>query len=132
MIHKNMKTEFKVPKEIITSIDVVNTLQGGTSEPRVNVEQFSTHRQITLRVPGLSPDNIKIEINDNQLVIYYYTSILSQKKDLQIPRVLYNKGIPYFVDAKSISAKRLENALVVELPFNELAGGFHRDIMVDE
>jgi HSP20 family molecular chaperone IbpA len=106
----------------------MNTLNGGTTEPMVRLKQFSSHRQITVRVPGVSFENMKMEINNNQLMVYYLTGIVSQEKEVQFPRILYNKSIPYFVDAKNITAQEEGDALVLHLPYNDLSNGYHRDI----
>ena len=127
-----MKTTLKLPKELITSIDMMNTLNGGTSEPFVRLQKFPTYHQITLRVPGIDVDNIKVEIDNNQLMIYYLIPMLSQAKEMKFPRVLYNKDIPYYVDVHKIAASEEETTLVVHLPFNELADGYHRDISLSQ
>ena len=127
-----MKSVLNLPQELMTSIDVTNTLNGGMSEPFLRLEQFPAFRQITVRVPGIDGENIKIEINNNQLMIYYFTPMLSLGKEIKFPRVLYNKSIPYFVNVDHIAATHHEKSLVVRLPFNELANGYHRDISVSE
>lgn len=125
-----MKIGINLPQELLTSIDVVNTLNGGMSEPVVKLRQFPSYREITIRIPGVDARNIKIEINNNELMIYYFTVLLSQEREMKFPKVLYNKSIPYFVDARHITANEKGNSLVVRLPFNELANGSHRDISI--
>jgi HSP20 family molecular chaperone IbpA len=125
-----MKTTLNLPKELITSIDVMNTLNGGTSQPLVQLKQYDTHRQITIRIPGISLDKVRMEVNNNQLVIYYYTVLKSEDLEVPVPKVLYSKGLPYFVDVDKITASREEHSLVVRLPFNERADGYHRDISI--
>lgn len=123
-----MKTTLNLPKELITSIDLMNTLNGGTSEAMVRLKQFPAYRQIMVSVPGVPFENVKMEINNNQLMIYYLTGIISQGKEVQFPRILYNKNIPYFVDAANITAQEEGTALVLHLPYNDLSNGYHRDI----
>jgi HSP20 family molecular chaperone IbpA len=129
---KRMKTAIKFPQELMTSIDMMNTLNGGTSQPMVRLQKFQTHHQILIRVPGIMPENVKIEVNNNQLMIYYFTPILSQEKELKFPRVLYNDTIPYFVDVNTIGATEEDSTLVVKLPFNEFSDGYHRDISLGQ
>ena len=126
-----MKTTLNIPKELITHIDVMNTLNGGTSEPSVRLQQFATHREITLRVPGVSQEQIKMEINKNKLTVYYFTVLKSQEMEFPVPKVLYDKVIPYFVDIPNITVREDEGALVITLPFNELADGYRRDLSVN-
>lgn len=125
-----MKERASIPKELLTSIDVMNTLNGGTSEPTVRVAQFPRFRQITIRIPGVDMENVKVEVNNNQLMIYFFYVLQSLNQELQFPRVLYNKSIPYFVDTNNITASQEDHTLVVTLPYNELAKGEHRDIQI--
>ena len=127
-----MKTVLNLPEELITSIDVTNTLNGGTSEPIVKLEKFPAYHQIVFRIPGIDGENIKIEINNNQLMIYYFTPMMSLGKELKFPKVVYNKSIHYFVDVENISVSQEGKSMVVRLPFNELADGYHRDLTVPE
>ena len=83
-------------------------------------------------MPGIGFENVKIEVNNNQLMIYYFTPVVSQEKALKFPKVLYNNSIPYFVDVTNIAASEQESTLIVKLPFNEFAEGYHRDISVSQ
>lgn len=125
------KSRLVIPSELLTTIDVVNTLGGGTSEPRMNLKAYNTHRQITIRIPGVSLDHVKVEVNNNQLLIYYFNILQSRGNELRFKRVLYDKSIPYFVDATKITAKAMDQRVVVKLPFNELANGEHREISIN-
>ena len=127
-----MRRGLKFAQELLTGIDVMNTLNGGMSEPVVKVKQYPTHREIRVRIPGVDVENVKIEINNNDLMIYYFTVLLSQDQELRFPKVLYNKSIPYFVDSKKITAAEQDGTFVVRLPFNELADGHHRDITIKQ
>lgn len=114
--------------DLITSIDVLNTLHGGVAEPQLKLKQFTDYRQIELKVPGVSREKIKAEINNNQLTVYFTLSIQSRDRMIPVPRVVYHKPIPYFIDRKKISAVFEDETLIVTLPYNELANGYHRDI----
>jgi len=48
-----------------------------------------------------------------------------------VPKVVYNKPIPYFVDAARISATYEHGFLIVTLPYNEMAEGYHRKISIE-
>jgi HSP20 family molecular chaperone IbpA len=125
-----MKMTLSIPNEIITSIDVMNTLHGGISEPAVAVKNFHSHRQLTLRVPGIAIDNVHVQIDNHKLVVLNYQTIVSREKEIQFPHVLYNKPIPYFIDADKIAASVNDGYVVVTMPFNVLSGGYHRDIEI--
>ena len=120
-----------VSDEIIQTIDIANTLQGGISEPMVRLMRFPEYRQIELRVPGIGEDNMHVKINNNQLLVFYNHLIESRGQVIAVPHFVYNKPIPYFIDANKIKATFENNVLTVQLPYNELANGFHRDIPIE-
>ncbi len=120
-----------VSDEIIQTIDIANTLQGGISEPMVRLMRFPEYRQIELRVPGIGEDNMHVKINNNQLMVFYNHLIESRGQVIAVPHFVYNKPIPYFIDANKIKATYEDNVLTVQLPYNELANGFHRDIPIE-
>lgn len=125
-----MRRKGLVGDEIIQSIDITNTLNGGVSQPMVKLSQHSKYRQIELKVPGMAEENIHVKINNNQLVVYFEHAVKSRNETIYIPHIVYNKPIPYFVDAKNISAQYQEGILIIQLPFNELANGYNRDIPI--
>lgn len=120
-----------VSDEIIQSIDIANTLHGGISEPNLSISQHTNYRQIALRVPGIPEDNMHVKINNNQLVIYYEHKMELRGALVSVPYIVYNKPIPYFIDAKRVSAQYQDGILIVQLPYNELANGYHRDVPIE-
>jgi HSP20 family molecular chaperone IbpA len=99
-----MKGKRMISDELLYSIDVLNTLNGGVSEPIVDLQQHENYREIKCTVPGLQEGALQVEIHNNFLSIYYKLSIESNGKEVQIPRVVYYKPIPYFIDVTKISA----------------------------
>jgi len=118
----------KLTTELLTSIDVLNTLNGGVVEAKVKLSQHDEYRQIDLLAPSVAQENLKAEIHNNNLTVYYNTPVLSNEKLIQVPKVVYNKQIPYFIDSANIEATYEDDRLVVRLPFNERSEGYHRDI----
>ena len=113
---------------LITSVDVMNTLNGGRPEPVVKLSQFTNSREVRVKVPGIDPKNIEVEINENRLVIFYTINVESAGKQIAIPYSVYNKQQPYFIDVSKIVAQIEEDELVVTLPYNQLANGYHRRV----
>ena len=72
-----------------------------------------------------------MEINGNKLTVHYFTLLKSQGLEFPVPRVLYDKVIPYFVDIHNITVREAEGSLVIRLPFNELANGYRRDLSLN-
>lgn len=119
-------------RNIVTSIDVLNTLNGGQSEPFVSFREQPAGREIRVRVPGVNREALQAEIHNNELSIYYFVPIESTGKVIQIPRVVHYQKIPYFIEAKGIKATYNENELIVRLPFNERSNGYNRKIQIGE
>lgn len=126
-----MRRKGLVSDEIIQSIDIANTLQGGLSEPIVKLSQHQEYRQIELKVPGVTEERMHVKIDNNQLVVYFERKIESRGAVIFVPYIVYNKLIPYFIDAKNIRAQFSEGVLIVQLPYNELANGYHLDIPIE-
>ena len=122
------KTKFK---DLLTSVDVLNTLHGGVSEPFLSISEQTGRREMRVRVPGVNKDALQIEIRDNKLSVFYLIPILSMDKVIYLPQVIYNQPIPYFVDADKIEAVYEERELLVRLPFNELSSGYNRKIEIN-
>ena len=126
-----MRRSKMISDEIIQSIDIGNTLHGGISQPEVRVSQHEDYRQVELWVAGVSEEHMHVKINNNQLVVYFELAIESRGSLISIPFIAYNKQIPYFIDARKIRANYANGVLTVQLPYNELANGYHRDIPIE-
>ena len=126
-----MKERKFINNELLASIDVLNTLSGGVSEPQMILKQFQDHREIQIKVPGVNEDSLKVEVHNNILSVFYTFHIQSGDLPLHVPKVVYNKSIPHFVDAARITASYEDGFLIVTLPYNELADGYHRKISID-
>lgn len=118
--------------DLITSIDVLNTLNGGVSEPQLNLENHEGYREIRLKVPGISMDDIRVEIYNNKLVIFYLINIMCSERLIPLPRFVYNRNVPYYIDIDKINAHLEAEELIVNLPYNRLANGYHKDISFNE
>ena len=126
-----MKARKLISNELLASIDVLNTLNGGVSEAQMKLKQFQDYRKIRVKVPGVSQENLKVEIHDNMLSVFYTFHLQSDGVWIEVPKVVYNKSIPYFVDASRITASYQDGFLIVTLPFNELAEGYHRKVSIE-
>lgn len=118
--------------DLVTSVDVLNTLSGGVSEPQISFTEQDQGREIRLHVPGINKEMMHVEVHNNNLSIYYYLNITSGDKLIQIPQIVYSRVVPYFIDISKINASYEEDELVVRLPFNKLANGYHKKIRIDE
>ena len=118
--------------DLLTSVDVLNTLHGGVSEPQVSVSQLDNSREVRIKVPSIDPESIQVEINNNSLFVYYVMTINSAGKNIRLPYTIYNRQLPYFIDIGKINSTVEGNQLVINLPFNALADGYHKKIRTRE
>jgi len=116
--------------DLMTSVDVLNTMHGGVSEPFISFREQPNGREIRVRVPGIIREAMQAEINNNELFVYYLIPVSSSGKLVHLPQVVYSQKIPYFVEVSGIKATYEENELVVRLPFNELSNGYNRKIEI--
>ncbi|WP_276372528.1 Hsp20/alpha crystallin family protein [Chryseolinea sp. H1M3-3] len=114
--------------DILTSVDVLNTLHGGISEPQISVSQREDAREMRIKVPSINPDSIEVEVNNNTLNVFYFLNISSAGKHIRLPYTIYNRTLPYFIEIGKINSSIEGEALVITLPFNALANGYHRKI----
>ena len=121
-----------ISRELLNSINVLNTLNGGMSEPKLLLQQLESHREVGVSVPGVNNESLQVEIHNNILSIFYLFQMESNKNSIQIPRFVYSKVIPYFIDSENITASVEGNYLWVKLPFNKLANGDHRKITINQ
>jgi hypothetical protein len=118
--------------DLVTAVDVLNTLNGGMSEPQLSVQEGEEAREIRMKIPGINRESVHVEIHNNTLTVYHFTLVQSQDKLIDMPRIVYSKIIPYFVDISKIHARNEMDELVVALPFNKLAKGYHRNLKIRE
>lgn len=115
-------------KDLLTSVDLLNTLSGGVSEPFISLREEADRHEVRVRVPGINREFLQAEVHNNELIIFYMLPLESAGKAVQLPNIIYNNAIPYFIKIDSIHAHYEENVLVVELPFNELSSGYNKII----
>lgn len=117
--------------DILSSVDVLNTLHGGIVEPQVLQVRGDDSQELHVHVPSIDAATIEVEINNNRMFIYYSVNLTAAGKDLRLPYSIYNKILPYYVDISRIHSAIVNNTLVITLPFNTLANGYHRKIKTD-
>ena len=115
-------------KDLFTSVDILNTLSGGVSEPSVSVREEADRHEVRVRVPGIDKENLQAEVHNNELIIFYMIPMESDGKAVQLPQIIYSNAIPYFIEINGIQAHYEDKELVVELPFNEFSSGYNKTI----
>lgn len=119
-------------KHLLTTVDLLNTLNGGVSEPYVSFREESDRRELRVRVPGVGKEMLQVEINGNQLTVFYLIPMESSGKKMFLPKEVTKQIIPFFIKITGIHAIYEDNELVVKLPFNKLSNGYNRKVPIVE
>ena len=122
-----MKNKFR---DLLTTVDLLNTLNGGVSEPHLSYRDRPDGREVRIRVPGVSKELLQVEILNNKLSVYYHIPMETEGKKVFLPKEVINQTLPYFVEIPGIHASFEENELVVNLPYNELSNGYNRKVEI--
>lgn len=116
----------------MTTVDLLNTLNGGVSEPYLSFREHLDGRELRVRVPGVSKELLQVEIRENQLTVLYHIPMETAGKKVFLPKEVVKQTLPYFIEITGIQATYDENELVVKLPFNELSNGYRRSVPIVE
>ncbi|MFK7952523.1 MAG: Hsp20/alpha crystallin family protein [Ekhidna sp.] len=119
-----MKINDELIRTLAESADIVNTVNGGTIYPTFETYTEDDHYRLEVDIPSIDPQNIKVEVEGADLLIYQNV----QHNDLTLPNLLGMVKISANVSLNHISAGYEDDMLVVIMPFDESAGGFRRDI----
>jgi HSP20 family molecular chaperone IbpA len=119
-------------KHLLTTVDLLNTLNGGVSEPHVSFREEAAGRELRVRVPGVSKEMLQVEINDNKLSVFYHIPMVTSGKQVYLPKEVIHQTLPYFIEITGINATYEDNELVVKLPYNELSNGYNRKVPIVE
>lgn len=124
-----MKNKFK---HLLSTVDLLNTLNGGVSEPYLSFRERPDGRELRVRVPGVGKEMLQVEIHENQLTVLYHIPMETSGKKVFLPKEVVKQTLPYFIEITGIQATYEENELVINLPFNELSNGYRRMIPIIE
>ena len=119
-------------KHLLTTVDLLNTLNGGVSEPYLSYRENPGSREVRIRVPGVSKEMLQVEIQNNELNVFYHIPMKTSGKQIFLPKEVIKQTLPYFIEIPAIQASYEENELVVKLPFNELSNGYNRKVPIVE
>lgn len=106
-------------------IDLLNTLNGGSSQTTMQVEREDDQLVITLRAPGVRATAFNVLVEGSKLVIYTLLVSSSARQDddenqrLAVPMFLRVLDIPDFVDSNEIEAAHEHGKVIITLPFKD-------------
>jgi len=119
-----MKVDKQATKRLAETANIVNSLNGGAIYPTFYTTTEKDHYRLEVSVPTVEPQDLKVEVNGSDLLIYQNVHVNA----FTLPNVLGQIKISADVELENIHAEYQEDLLVVILPFNELTGGFQKDI----
>jgi len=127
--------DFHISKEILRKVDVMNTLNGGISRPTVLMIREAHRYLVKARIPGVDPEKMRVEVQNDKIFLFHDIHVentyLYAEKD-QIPFNIGYVMIPFDVNIKKIKAHYEDCELQISLPFNELAGGYSKNIDIEK
>ncbi len=127
-----MKSKIKIPKEILATIDFNNSIMGGSVEPIVKINEIDAAFEISVRIPSLSPDTLKVDIVDNKLWLYSLQEVLSNNEMVGfMPKTIANLHLPENIDRENISAKYESNSWKIVLPKDGEKQNFRKQINIE-
>ena len=65
-----MRVNHIMTKNLARSADVLNTINGGIIFPTFDSYKEADHYRLEVSVPTIDPDNIKVEINGENLLVF--------------------------------------------------------------
>lgn len=121
-----MKTDIKIPQELIAQYDLMNTIGGGMAQNTVKAWQEKDGYALEVQAPGVELGKIRIEAVNQRFVIYYTIDVLEGKQHM--PIYLVNLPLSPNVDVNRIAARIEGDVIHVFAPFNDWAKGTRREI----
>lgn len=119
-----MRVEKETSKRLAETANVINSINGGSIFPTFTTTTEKDHYRLEVSVPSVEPDDIKVEVNGSDLMIYQNVHVNSYT----LPNVLGMIKISADVELENISAEFEDELLIVIMPFSEMSGGFQKEI----
>ena len=127
--------DFHISKEVLRKVDVMNTLNGGISKPTVLMLKQDKRYLVKAKLPGVDPEKMRVEIRNDKLFLFHDISVDNTHLYAETDQIPFNIGyvlIPFDVNIKKIKAQFEDKELLISMPFNELAGGYKRNIDIEK
>ncbi len=127
-----MKWEKENTRELAITSDLLNTLGGGIAETRLDLFEGENEYTLVFSMPGLKEDNLDLEIYNSVLFINLMIEISEDHEghSQHLPYELATFQIPESVKLDEVSASFEDDALEVDLPFNERSEDYHRRVRI--
>ncbi len=127
-----MKNKLQISDDVLMNMDFFNTINGGASEPTVDIKNSDEGYKVILKTPGLPIDSLQVEVINNRLIVYHlvpiYANNPSSDTQMHSIRLINNHQIPGTIDIENISAEYDESgkSLTVTFPNNPSEKGIRK------
>lgn len=120
-------------KQLLRTANILNTIHGGTIEPQIHVRRDTTNYHVTVKIPGINEEKLKVEIAEKHLIVSHeMTFETADEKILLVPHVLAACPLSLNIDHTKITADFNEGTLVVQLPLSDFSSGYRREIDINK
>ena len=111
-----MKVEKEVTRMLAESGDLVNTINGGMSLAHVHRYKLTDHYLITVKVPGVDKRSLKVELHDDQLLVF---QLMHLEDGIDIPYMVASIKMKTDVKKSEVTANYQGRNLNIVMPFGE-------------
>lgn len=116
-------------KNLAHTAEIINTINGGMTQPVLKIERGQKEWLVNVRVPGVNVDHLKIEVRDNQLFLFHLITE-PNTSDIQLPYLVAGMTLSRKIDFDAINAVYENGEIMIHLPTNETATGYEREIEI--
>ena len=125
-----MKPQVTISKELLTKLDLANTIHGGMAQVSMQGWQSDEGFHLVLRAPGAPLDKVRVEAINQRFMVYYLIDCLDG--ETQLPYYLLNVPLLPVVDVNGITAKISEGKIHIFAPFNDWSKGARKEIALEK
>ncbi len=123
-----MKIDSNLTTKLANIANISNTVGGGMVETNTSLIKNEDHYLVSIKVPGISHEELKVEINDDLVLVFLNIEI---EGDEPFNYLLKYFKIPFEVDSEQIWADYEDHYLTIVMPFKELTDGYFRTVKIN-
>ncbi len=123
-----MKIDSNLTTKLANIANISNTVGGGMVETNTSLTKNEDHYLVSIKVPGISHEELKIEINNDLVLVFLNVEITGDEPFNYLMK--YFK-IPFDVDSEQIWADYEDQYLHIVMPFKELTDGYFRTVKIN-
>lgn len=121
-----MIVDKELARRLAETTNIVNSINGGAVLPTFNKTKEEDHYRLEISIPSVKADDIKIEVNDDDLMVYQNIHVNADS----LPHIIGIVALSSDVERENIYAEHEDDLLIVILPFNEKSGGYQKEIEI--